>query len=79
MTDDIHLLLDYISIVQWDKANMFNNMMTQLTTLLHICIVRWGRKCQPIPVFLPGELHGQRSLADYSPWGRKRLDITEVT
>ena len=24
------------------------------------------------PVFLPGKSHGQRSLADYSPWGRKR-------
>ena len=23
----------------------------------------------PVPVFLPGEPHGQRSLADYSPWG----------
>ena len=22
-------------------------------------------------VFLPGESHGQRSLADYSPWGAK--------
>ena len=22
-------------------------------------------------VFLPGESHGQRSLAGYSPWGRK--------
>ena len=21
------------------------------------------------PVFLPGELHGQRSLVGYSPWG----------
>ena len=21
--------------------------MTQLATLLHICVVRWGRKCQP--------------------------------
>ena len=26
---------------------------------------------QPIPVFLSGEFHGQRSLAGYSPWGRK--------
>ena len=25
----------------------------------------------PTPVFLPGEVHGQRSLAGYSPWGRK--------
>ena len=33
----------------------------------------------PIPVFLPGESHGQRSLAGYSPWGRKELDMTEAT
>ena len=26
---------------------------------------------QPSPVFLPGESHGQKSLAGYSPWGRK--------
>ena len=31
----------------------------------------WRRKWQPTPVFLPGESHGQRSLAGYSPWGRK--------
>ena len=35
------------------------------------------RKWLPIPVFLPGEFHGQRSLAGYSPWGRKKLDTTE--
>ena len=23
------------------------------------------------PVFLPGEFHGQRRLAGYSPWGHK--------
>ena len=26
---------------------------------------------------LPGESHGQRSLAGYSPWGHKELDMTE--
>ena len=26
---------------------------------------------QPTLVFLPGEFHGQRSLEDYSPWGRR--------
>ena len=31
------------------------------------------------PVFLPGKSHGQRSLADYSPWGHKELDMTEYT
>ena len=30
-------------------------------------------------VFLPRESHGQRSLAGYSPWGRKELDTTEAT
>ena len=36
-----------------------------------------GREWLPIPVFLPGEFHGQRSLAGYSPWGHKKLDTTE--
>ena len=29
------------------------------------------------PVLLSGELHGQRSLAGYSPWGHKEFDMTE--
>ena len=28
-------------------------------------------------MFLPGEFHGQRSLAGYSPWGHKETDKTE--
>ena len=39
--------------------------------------IPWRRKWQPIPVFLPGESHGQRSLVGYSPWGHKELDTTE--
>ena len=44
----------------------------------------WVRKIpwrarQPIPIFLPAESHGQRSLADYSPWGRRESDTTEET
>ena len=35
------------------------------------------RGWQPIPVFLPGKFHGQRSLENYSPWGRKESDTTE--
>ena len=27
----------------------------------------WRRKWQPTPVFLPGESHGQRRLAGFSP------------
>ena len=31
----------------------------------------------PTPVFLPGESHGQKSLAGYSPWGHKQSDMAE--
>ena len=37
------------------------------------------RAWQPTLVFLPGESHGQRSLAGYGPEGYKESDITEVT
>ena len=39
--------------------------------------ILWWRKWQPIPVFLPGEAQGQRSLVGYSPWGHKESDTTE--
>ena len=39
--------------------------------------IPWRRKWQPIPVFLSGESHGQRSLAGYSPWGCKESGMTE--
>ena len=32
---------------------------------------------QPIPVFLPGESHGQKSLTGYNPRGCKELDTIE--
>ena len=41
--------------------------------------IPWRRAWQPTPVFLPGESHGQRKLAGYSPWGHKELDTTEAT
>ena len=33
--------------------------------------ISWRRKWQRTPIFLPGESHGQRNLAGYSPWGHK--------
>ena len=39
--------------------------------------IPWRRKWQHTPVFLPGEFHEQRSLAGYSPWGRKESDMTD--
>ena len=37
----------------------------------------WKREWLPTPVFLPGEFHGERILAGYSPWGCKESDTTE--
>ena len=45
-----------------------------LSTFMH-----WRRKWHPIPVFLPGESHGRRSLIGCSPWGRTESDTTEAT
>ena len=39
--------------------------------------IPWRRECHPIPVFLPGESHGQRSLVAYSWWGHKESDTIE--
>ena len=39
--------------------------------------IPWRREQLPNPVFWPGEFHGQRSLAGYSPWGCKELNTTE--
>ena len=39
--------------------------------------IPWRRKWQPTPVFLPAKSLGERSLAGYSPWGRKELDTAE--
>ena len=36
-----------------------------------------GGKCQPTPILLPEEFHGQRNLAGYSPCGHKKLDTTD--
>ena len=41
--------------------------------------IPWRRAQQPTLVFLPGECHGQRSLAGYSSRSHKESDMTEVT
>ena len=37
----------------------------------------WRREWLPTAAFLPGEFHGQRGLAGYSPWGHRESDMTE--
>ena len=39
----------------------------------------WRRSWQPTPAFLPGELHGQGSLAGYSPRGRSQTRLKRLS
>jgi len=39
--------------------------------------IPWSRAWQPTPVFFLENLHVQRRLVGYSPWGHKELDMTE--
>ena len=41
--------------------------------------IPWRRTWLPTPVFLPGKVRGQRSLAGYRPWGHKELDTTKLS
>ena len=63
------------SLMAW----MVNSVIALQETWLWSLVWKfpWRREWLPTPVFLPGEFHGQRSLASYSPWGFKDLDTTE--
>ena len=39
--------------------------------------IPWRMEWQPTTIFLLGEVHRQRSLAGYAPWGHKESDMTE--
>ena len=42
--------------------------------------IPWRRKWQRTPIFLPGESHGWKSLAGYSPWSCKsRTRLSDFT
>ena len=50
-----------------------------VTSFSLFTFMHWRRKCQPNPVFLPGESQGQRSLGGCRLWGRTESDTTEAT
>ena len=60
-------------------------MLKNLPAMLETQVQSRGRKdplrreWQPTPVFLPGECHGQRSLAGYSPWDCKESDMHMIS
>ena len=49
------------------------------TSLSLFTLMRWRRKWQPTPVFLPGESQGRGSLVGCRLWGRTESDMTEST
>ena len=49
------------------------------TSLSLFTFMRWRRKWQPTPVFLPGGSQGRGSLVGCCLWGRTESDTTEVT
>ena len=74
----------------WLQPSLFSSHLCPFLTQLGLCLqcvrhgfdlwvrkVHWRREWHPTLVFLPGEVHGQRSLVDYSPWGPKESDMTE--
>ena len=58
-------------------AQMIKNPLQFRRPISWVGKISWRRKWLPTPVFLPGEFHEQKSLADYSLWGRREADTTE--
>ena len=74
-TGEVYHLLSYVGFPDGSAVRNLPAMQeTQVRSL------GWEdppeEEMQPTPVFLPGESHGQRSLATYSPWGCKELEMT---
>ena len=72
---DLVSLISGVFLVAQTIKNRPAMQETQVQSL--VGKIPWRRECQPTPVFLPGEFHGQGSLVGYSPWGGKELNMTE--
>ena len=64
------------SLIIWvHMTSLVAQMVKNLPAIWEIQVLSLGwddpleKEWQPTPVFLPGESHGQRSLAGYNPWG----------
>ena len=68
----VHSSIIHNSLEVEETQVSINEWVRQKT---HVVYRPWiWRKWQPTPVF---KSHGQRSLANYNPWGCKELDRTE--
>ena len=68
--------------IQLHRASLVAQMVKNLHPMQETRVQSLGwedpleKEWQPTRIFWPGELHGQRSLAGYSPRHRKELDTT---
>ena len=72
-----------ICILLWNRWGFLGDQMVMTLPAMQepqVWSLGWEdtleKEWQPTPVLLPGEFHGQRSLAGYNPWGRKEWDTT---
>ena len=64
----------------WAAIHGVAKSRTQLSDFTFIfTFMRWRRKWQPTPVFLPGESQGRGSLVGCCLWGRTESDTAEAT
>ena len=81
----INYLLDLLKLGGFPVGRVVKNLPVnrgdeQEASPIAPCVVKipW-RKWQPTPIFLPGEAHGQMSLASYRPWSHWELDTNKPT
>ena len=63
-------------VLQWHLAVVLPSNLACMIVTAYL-VLALEKEMQSNPVFLPEELHGQRSLVGYSSWGHKELDTTE--
>ena len=67
LQNPLESLLLYLLYMSFPE--LFFSIFSHLSLSSQIVLFLWRREWQPTLVFLPGESHGQRSLAGYSLWG----------
>ena len=75
MINESHTVKGRASLVAQTVKNLPAMQETWVRSLAQEDLLEKGG--QPIPVFLPGESHGQRSLVGYNPWCRNESDTTD--
>ena len=72
-----------ISPVPWRGASqvvlVVKNLPANAGDIRDVSLIPWRRAWQPTTVFMPGEPHGQRSLAGYGLQDHIESYMTEVT